>query len=393
MIKNVIHYKAGSYLPVTENWIFNKIKNLKRYKAIFYCHGTENLDVYPVEKIRSLDLKPKIKVFWIFFNLVWNKIFKFYPLFAFFLLKDKPDLIHAHFGPSGYNFLRLKKIFRLPLITSFYGQDLSMLPQQHPEWKKRYKELFEDGDIFLVEGSHMKQCLINLGCPKEKIIVQHLGVNLDKIRFTPRKLKKNESVKVLIAASFREKKGIPDAIEAFGKVKNNNPDLNMKLTIIGDSRGSLPEEKEKKKILSEIKKYHLKSSVSLSGYQPHSVFLVQLYKHHIFLSPSVTASDGDTEGGVPVSIIEASASGMPILSTTHCDIPEVILDKKSGFLVPERDVNTLVKKLEFLVKNPQEWFQLEFNGRKHIEKEYAVKKQIVKLEEIYDSLLKNKLEK
>ena len=379
MIKTIVYYKMGSYLPITENWIFNQINNLKRYQAIVYCHGTENLNVYPVEKNRSVKRT--------FFNLVWNKIFKFYPLFILYLLKDKPDLIHAHFGFSGYGFLQLKQMFKIPLFTSFYGQDLSMLPQQFPKWKKRYQQLFKEGDCFLIEGNHMKQSLVQLGCPEEKIIVQHLGVDLNKIKYSARKLRKNQAIKILISASFREKKGIPFAVEAFGMVKEKNPGLKLKLTIIGDSRGNNLGEMEKRKIFNKIKEYNLKDSITFLGYQSYLVFLDELYKHHIFISPSITASDGDTEGGIPVSLIEASASGMPVLSTTHCDIPEAILNGKSGYLVPERDSVALADKLDFLVSHTKIWGKMGKAGRSHIGENYDLKKQIKKLENIYDNTL------
>jgi len=73
------------------------------------------------------------------------------------------------------------------------------------------------------------------------------------------------------------------------------------------------------------------------GFQPHAILFEEAYKNHIFLSPSVTALDGDTEGGAPVTIIEMAATGMPIISTKHCDIPEVIKDGVTGFLANERD--------------------------------------------------------
>ena len=127
------------------------------------------------------------------------------------------------------------------------------------------------------------------------------------------------------------------------------------------------------------------------GYQPFSVFIKELYKHHIFLSPSIQALNGDTEGGVPVSIIEASASGMPILSTTHCDIPEVVINGKSGYLVPETDTNILAEKLEFLISHPHIWPKMGQVGREHIEKNYDVVTQVQKLEEIYDKAIKKGL--
>jgi len=386
-MKKVIHYIAGSYLPITETWIYGQVKNLERYQPIIYTFNTKNLDIYPTENIRSLELKPGIKDLRNFFNKGWNKVFHFYPYFMFYLIKNKPNLVHAHFGPSGYSFLKLKKIFRLPLITTFYGYDLSLLPNQYPEWKKKYKKLFREGEFFLVEGNHMKRCLIELGCPEDKIIVQHLGIDLEQIKFIPRKLSNDEVIRILISSSFTEKKGIPYAVEAFGLVKQKNPELNLKLTIIGDSQGGTTGETEKKKILNIMQEYSLKDCVTMFGYQPYPVFLKELYRHHIFLHPSIHASNGDTEGGAPVSIIEASASGMPILSTTHCDIPEVVKDRESGYLVPERDIDALTERLEFLVFNPNLWNEMALNGRKHIEKNYDVKKQVQKLEEIYDKVL------
>lgn len=388
-MRKIIHYIAGTYLPITETWIYGQIKNLERYQPIIYTFNIKNLDIYPTENIRSLDLKPGIRDLHNFFNKGWNKVFHFYPSVIIYLIKDKPNIVHAHFGRAGYGFLKLKKIFKLPLITTFYGYDLTLLPNQYPEWKKKYKKLFREGDLFLAEGNHMKKCLVELGCPEEKVIVQHLGIDLRQIKFMSRKLNNNEEIRILISSSFTEKKGIPYAVKAFNLVKQKNPELKLKLTIIGDSPGRTTGENEKKEILNIIKKYNLEDYVDMLGYQPYSVFLRELYKHHIFLHPSVHASSGDTEGGAPVSIIEALASGMPILSTTHCDIPEVVKNGESGYLVPERDVNALTERLEFLVLYPRRWEQMGKKGRAHIEKNYDIKKQVQRLEEIYDKIIKN----
>ena len=325
-----------------------------------------------------------------FFNKVWGKLINSYPsfalplsfAFALPLKKDKPHLIHSHFGPSAYNFLTLKGIFKLPLVTTFYGYDMSLLPHCDNKWKTRYKKLFFHGDHFLVEGSYMKKCLMKLGCPEKKITIQHIGIDLNRIKFVPRRLGKNGVIRILIAGSFREKKGISYAIEAFGRVRKKYK--NLWLTIIGDSAGTPREEEEKKKILASIKKYRLNNCVEMMGYQPSSIFLEELYNHHIFLSPSIHASDGDIEGGAPVSIIEASASGMPVLSTTHCDIPEVIINGEGGYLVPEKDINALSEKLDFLISHPDMWEEMGRKGRIHIKKNYNVTTQVQKLEGIYD---------
>ena len=114
----------------------------------------------------------------------------------------------------------------------------------------------------------------------------------------------------------------------------------------------------------------------------------EAFKHHIFLSPSVTSADGDSEGGAPVTIIEMAASGMPVVSSEHCDIPEIIIDEKTGLLAPERDAETLSKHLVWLAENPNEWINLTSAARKHIDENYNAVIQGKKLADIYQSMIK-----
>jgi colanic acid/amylovoran biosynthesis glycosyltransferase len=390
--KVVVHFKAGPYLPITENWVYTQISNLKSYEPVVYSVGTENLDLFPTKRIRSFvpgavaheKSDPTYKK--------WTVHLSFYRYFLFSLLKDRPATIHAHFGPSGYGFLSLKRLFRIPMITTFYGYDLNQLPLQHPEWGKRYKALFQFGDLFLTEGTHMRENLIKLGCPDDKVVVQHIGVDTEKIRFVPRTFGPDGAIRLLMSASFREKKGIPYGVEAFGRFKESHPGTKVNLTIIGDSAGDASGEAQKRLIMNGISRYHLEESVTMMGYQPYPVFLEELYRHHLLLAPSVHASDGDTEGGAPVSLIEASASGMPVLATTHCDIPEVILDGESGLLTPERNAEALAEKLENLISAPSLLAEMGLKGRRHIEKNYAIDTQIRRLEEIYDGILRRHVE-
>lgn len=376
--KTIIHYKAGTYLPISENWIYSQIKGLRELNPIVYCHDIENLDIFPVGKIRSTYFKKSI-------YKLFSKagLYNFNAVIPIYLKMDKPAIIQAHFGPSGYLILKYKKLFKIPLVTTFYGYDINALPKSDPAWLEKYKQLFQHGDHFLVEGTHMKKSLVKLGCPEEKITVQHLGIDLNTAAYKPRMLKNKEEIKILLLGRFTEKKGMPYAIEAIGKLKKKLPEIKLKVTIIGDSSGSAREEIEKNKILEAIEKYNLSDIVTLLGSQPHEVFIKELYKHHIFLSPSVMAENGDSEGGVPVSIIEATASGMPVVSTFHCDIPEVIINNVNGYLVEEKDTDALAEKLEQMIKNRAQWPEMGWKGRLHIEKNYDINKQVRSLEKIY----------
>jgi colanic acid/amylovoran biosynthesis glycosyltransferase len=105
------------------------------------------------------------------------------------------------------------------------------------------------------------------------------------------------------------------------------------------------------------------------------------------LSPSLTASDGDSEGGSPVSITEALASGMPVISTAHADIPEVVKHNINGWLSPERDVDALTANLLDAVTHAEMWEEMGRRGRAWIEAEYDVKKQVGRLEDFYCKVL------
>ena len=160
----------------------------------------------------------------------------------------------------------------------------------------------------------------------------------------------------------------------------------MNVTIIGDSNGTKAAEQEKKKIFDIVNKYKLQPYIRFLGYQPHSVLIKEAYKHHVFLTPSVTSSDGDTEGGAPVTILEMMATGMPVISTTHCDIPQIITHGETGLLAEERDVEGLVTNLQWLLDNYEQWALMTGKGRQHIETNFDASTQAHKLAEIYQQV-------
>lgn len=286
----------------------------------------------------------------------------------------------------GWYDVPLAKQNHLKHIVTFYGLDVNMLPTQRPEWRKRYQEMFAQADLFLCEGPFMAHSLVQLGCPPEKVQVHRLGVEVAKISYVPRKLDLGTPLKILIAGTFREKKGIPYALEAVGRLHQNG--AKVQATVIGDSaRGLAMEEAEKQKIVGVIKQYGLESNVRLLGYQPFARLLAEAYEHHLFLSPSVQAANGDSEGGAPITIIDVMATGMPVVSTTHCDIPQVVLHETTGLLAEERNVAQLVTHLEWFLQHPEKWEEMARNGRHHVEEYFNVQIQAAVLANQYRTLI------
>jgi colanic acid/amylovoran/stewartan biosynthesis glycosyltransferase WcaL/AmsK/CpsK len=374
------HYVAP-YLPVTGSWIYGQLVNLRRHRAVVMTDRTENLDVFPFAPIFPADRASRFrKLGWALAGgrvrgVSWR-------YFEEVIEREKITLLHAHFGQSGAEMVDLKRRVRLPMLTAFYGADVSQMPAD-PYWRALFVRLFEVGDLVLAEGSAMRAALLALGCPPAKVVIQHLGVDTATIPFQVKRPDPDGTVRILIAGTFREKKGIPDALRAIQGVHRQYPKL--RATLIGDSAGRQGDDEEKRVILGLLKT--LGDVVTWLGYVPYPEFRRQLTQHHIFLSPSVTARDGDSEGGAPIAILEAEASGMPVVSTRHADIPEIVVANESALLSAERDVEALTANLERLLKDPDQWPAMGERGRRHVEESYNVTVQVQRLETLYSQVL------
>jgi len=238
-------------------------------------------------------------------------------------------------------------------------------------------------DQILCEGPFMADSIASLGIPRQKIKVHRLGVDLTGLPFKPRRYERGTKLRFLTTGTFREKKGIPYALEALGRFCKSNGDVEM--TIIGTAHDSLREQAEKRRILETIEQWNLESKVRMLGEQPYSVVLREAYGHHIFMLPSVTAQDGDCEGGAPVSIIEMAATGMPIVSTKHCDIPHVLSEANAPYLAEERDSEGLYGAIVRLVSS--DWNSLTLSNRRFVEQQFDACRQGEKLYQIYRTLL------
>jgi len=376
----VIHY-CSVWLEITQPWLWNLVRFLpQEINSRVVCRSSRNRKNFPGVEVKAF--KEEAYLGYLASRLSYISGDKqSSPFLASQLKTFSADLAHSHFGNNGWKALRSVTKRGLPHCISFYGHDVSRLPHTDPAWRGRYRELFAAPRTrFCCEGNHMASCLIKMGCPPDKISIQHLGVEIDHIPFRPRRWEPGEPLRVLIAASFREKKGIPYALEALSRLQRHLP---LELTIIGDAGGDSASQAEKKKILGILNSSGLNKVSRLLGYQPQSILWDEAYRHHIFISTSVTASDGDTEGGAPVALIDMAASGIPIVSSFHCDIAEVIRHGETGWLATERDVDSIVAAIEKWLDAPTAWGDMLRAGRRHVEQEYSAAIQGQRLASIY----------
>jgi colanic acid/amylovoran biosynthesis glycosyltransferase len=380
----IVAHSVVRWLPLTETWLYNQVRFLPEHIVNHVmCERTENLDQFLVGNIHDFSLSPKIAQY---YDRTMRRLgFRHY---LKYLLRCSTslgaDVLHSHFGHVGWANMEAARKAGMKHVVTFYGLDVNYLPQEFPHWRDRYTHLFSHADRILCEGPHMAESVRRLGCPEGKVLVHHLGVDLDGIPFVPRSWNGTTPLEVLIAASFREKKGIPYALEALGHLQHEVP---LEITLVGDANGEERNQREKRRILEVIERYRLGGRIRMPGYLSHAELMAAAYGHHVFLAPSVTAGDGDSEGGAPVALIEMLASGMPIVSTRHCDIPGIIRDGETGYLAGERDVEGLLDQLRKVVKSRSDWSEMAARGRRHVEQEFNARKQGERLAGLYRKMV------
>jgi colanic acid/amylovoran biosynthesis glycosyltransferase len=380
--KPVVAHTVIPWLPRSGSWIHAQVARLERWRAIALTKRIENREVFPFEPVYSVsELSAPARLA----ERLEKKRRGYYPLWRRKIEEHGARLIHSHFGNWGWEDLPLKRALGLPQVSSFYGADVWKLGMRE-EWRARYREYFATGDRFLVEGNAMRRRVIELGCPPEKVLVHHLGVDLARIAFQPRRPGPDGVVRFLAAGRMVGTKGHDLAVRAFAKVHRRNPRTRLGLILIPPERRA---EQALEPVRAAIAEERIADAVALHGYMPYPEYLAALASYHVFLQPSRHLPDGDAEGGAPVAMIEMSAAGLPVVGSIHCDIPEVILDGVSGLLFPEGDVEAMAEAMLRLASEPERWPDMGAAGRAHVEREYNAALQTPRLERIYDTMPMN----
>lgn len=375
-----VAHSVSTWLNPTMTWVYGQVVNMRRFVPIVLAGSLKDPGNFPFSPVYCSKRRDSGRLFKAIRGLGITTCPRSY---RGAIKAHRPVILHSHFADRGWHDLGISRAFGLVHVVTFYGYDVSKLPLQKT-WRKRYEELFESADLFLCEGPHMAKSIEALGCPSVKIRIQRLGVDVKRIKFSRREIGADKSARVLISGAFREKKGIPYAIEAIGLLKDRYPRLTV--TLVGASTGA--DLTERAKIRSVIERYGLSGRVRMTGIIPHDELLREAEECQIFLSPSVTSSDGDTEGGAPVTIIEMQAAGLPVISTRHADIPFVAIDGKSALLFDERDPVGLANGIARLMESPKgELGRMGEEGRAHVEELHDIRKTVIGLEQVYLDVL------
>lgn len=285
-----------------------------------------------------------------------------WPLASLTSAAGRFDVALAHFGTNAALAERARTLGGLdaPIVATFLGKDLSHTVKR--KGARYYRELFARGELMLSVSEQFKERLIKLGCPQERVRVHRLGVDTRAFRFQERRLAPGERVRLLSMCRLVEKKGLDYGMRAFARVAQLGAGFTWHIAGDGPLRAPLE---------ALARELGVGDRVVFHGPVTRARALELLATAHACLAPSVTAANGDQEG-LPVTIVESTACGLPVVATRHSGIPELVRHSETGYLAPERDVETLAGMLATLALENGRWPAMGRRGREIIEAEYDV---------------------
>lgn len=362
--------------------IYRQLTGLHRVRPTVIAQKRENPDKFSFEKIDIVE-KPAthfLRRFW--FRQVCNKPWQLSAgemrEIVQILKREDAQLLHIFFGHIAVHLLPLIRAWPKPRVVSFHGADV-LVDMEKPAYRRATREMLKLVTRVFVRSASLQRAVVELGCDENKIDIVRTGIPLEQFPFREREFPADGAWRFLQASRLVQKKGIATTLHAFTSFLNEYP--NATLTIAGEG----PMMTELQELTRKLK---IDNRVSLPGFVSEEKLREVYYASHIFLHPSETGSDGNQEG-IPNSMLEAMATGLPVFATDHGGIPEAIENGVSGILVPERDHEALSQALLHSAKNVDLLKRLARNGADVVAEKFDQANQIRQLEEIYLGMIRD----
>ncbi|WP_207432395.1 glycosyltransferase [Sabulibacter ruber] len=330
-------------------------ENIHSFKSLWANNKGLTLVLSILKRIYIL-IDNKIKI------LKINKFFK----------TNKIDVLLAEYGMTGVRVMKACKSNNIPLVVHFHGYD-AYKNNVLEKFRDNYKRMFDYASAIIVVSKDMQSQLIRLGAPQEKLYYNVYGVDLNK--FSGENIEK-ENKQLISVGRFVEKKAPYLTLLAFSKCIVNHP--NSTLLMIGSG--------ELLSICKQLaKSLKIDKNVKFLDALAHEKVGELMRESIAFVQHSLVPENGDSEG-TPNTILEAQASGLPIISTLHAGIKDVVIHNQTGFLVEEGEVDKMAEYLNLLLEDRRLAITMGENAKVHAMKNFSIEKSISSLSSILESV-------
>jgi glycosyltransferase involved in cell wall biosynthesis len=362
-------------LPLSCIFIYHQMSALTRYQAeVLACRiesspvPMEAFEPYALNRTNSIPDRAKEAVF---------KATGYAP--GFVGRAKETDLIHAHFGPTGWLAMPVARKANVPLVITLHGFDVLKRtidrkadgPLQALYGQQRHK-LADAATSFICVSEYIKKRAIEFGFPEEKCVVHYMGIPLLQAPGTSGEQQKNSPIRLLAVGRLVPFKGHTKLIEAVSAAEQAGYDV--QLDIIGD--GPLRQQLESQAEQSLRR-------CTFHGAKPHDYVLSLMRQSDIFCHTSMHQPNGQTEA-FGLVLLEAQWAGLPVVAFSSGGVPEAIADNKTGILCPEGDVQQFKQALCALLKDKAKLRHMAAEAPEFVRKHFDNARQTPKLETLYD---------
>lgn len=380
MPKPIVASYCTTFLKPEMLHIYRQVSALKRYETYVVTQERLCPERFPFEALEVLEKRP---LPW--HRRAWLKYGRRVPPLHYrgeleplseLVARRRTDLMHIYFGHTGVHLRPFLRRWERPAVVSFHGADV--MPREHqPEYAGQMRELFAMVPLVLARSRSLAERLAASGCPEEKLRLNRTGIPLAEFPFVERRTPVDGAWHLVQSCRLIAKKGLRTALIAFARFHSQYP--NARFTIAGEG----PMREELGRFAAQL---GLAGAVSFPGFL-NQVQLNALYQSaHLFLHPSELTEKQDQEG-VPNSMLEAMATGLPVAATLHGGIPEAVRQGVTGYLVPERDPDALAGVLRRFALEPGRTWEMGRIASRSMFEEFEQQRAVARLEEVYDEAL------
>ena len=380
MAKLVVASYCSTFLKPEMLHIYRQVRSLREVTTFVMTKKVENASRFPFDDIERIP-RPHT-------NLLrhgWMKFVERRPpliyrgehqLLVSILARRHADMMHIYFGHSGVHLLPFIREWNKPCVVSFHGFDVAK-NQKIDDYPGKLRVLFDSVPIVLARSRSLADRLIRFGCPAEKIRINRTGIPLAEFPFVRREFPRDGAWRVLQACRLIDKKGVASAIRAFATFAAKFP--RSEFVIAG--KGPLQPQLE---VLAE--RLNIASRVHFCGFLSQKDLRWLYHQSHLFIHPSETPADENQEG-VPNSILEAMATGLPVIATRHGGIPEAVTENVNGYLSEEHDWENLGQSMIALASSPELYARYSHAAREGVAKNFDQDRTIHELERTYQEIV------
>jgi glycosyltransferase involved in cell wall biosynthesis len=372
----VVASYCATFLKPEMLHIYRQISALERFRPFVIAQKREEPERFPFAPIEVVG-KPAthfLRRFW--FKQIRKAPWQISPgeLSKLLAILDRRNaqLLHIYFGHIAVHLLPLILKWPRSAVVSFHGADV-MVDMDKPAHREATARMLNAVRLVLVRSRSLRDAVIRIGCPENKIRIQRTGIPVAETPFVARTWPSDGQWRLVQAGRLIEKKGFATSLRAFAEFAARYPKATF--AIAGD--GPLQRNLE-----AQARELGIGEKVFFRGFLPQNELRELFYSSQIFLHPSETGADGNQEG-VPNSMLEAMASGLPVFATAHGGIPEAIENDRSGILVAEKDHTALAAKLLEFAATPQRLTEIALAGAQSVAEKFDQPAQVRQLEDYY----------